>query len=67
MRERFALTAHGLIYRLLLGAIILAIVILAAASGYQPVWPVVLAAVAIVVVGILVARRPSLRAWLRQR
>ncbi len=67
MRDRFALTLHGLVYRLILGAIIVAIVIPATASGYQPLWPVVLAAVAIVVVGILVARRPSLRAWLRQR
>ncbi len=66
MRERLALTWHGLVYRLILGAVVLAIVIPATVSGYHPVWPVVVGAILVVIVGILAARRPSLRAWLRQ-
>jgi uncharacterized membrane protein AbrB (regulator of aidB expression) len=67
MRERFALTLHGVIYRLILGAIVLAIVIPASMSGAQPMWPFALVAIVVVIVGILVARRPHLRAWLRHR
>ncbi len=67
MRDRFALTLHGLVYRLILGAIIVAIVIPATASGYQPLWPFVVVAIAVVIVGILVARRPGMRAWLSER
>jgi hypothetical protein len=66
MRERFALTWHGLIYRLVLGAIVLAIVVPTTASGAEPVWPFVLAAVAVVILGILVGHRPPVRAWLRR-
>jgi uncharacterized membrane protein len=58
---------HGVIYRLILGAVVLAIVIPAGLSGYQPMWPFALIAIAVVIVGILVARRPRLRAWLRRR
>jgi uncharacterized membrane protein YcaP (DUF421 family) len=67
VRERFALTWHGVIYRLVLGAIVLAAVIPADVSGHQPIWPFVLLAIVVVIVGILVARRPRLRAWLRRR
>jgi hypothetical protein len=67
VRERFALTLHGVIYRLGLGAIVLAIVIPVDVSGQQPVWPFALVAVAVVIAGILVARRPRLHAWLRSR
>ena len=67
MRQRFALTLHGAIYRLVLGAIVLAIVIPASMSGQQPMWPFALIAIAVVIVGILVARQPRLRAWLRSR
>ena len=67
MRERFALTLHGAIYRLILGAVVLAIVIPASMSGHQPMWPFALMAVVVVIVGIVVARRPRLRAWLRGR
>lgn len=67
MRERFALTLHGVIYRLILGAIVLAIVIPVGATGYRRMWPFALMAIAVVVVGIMVARRPRLRAWLRSR
>jgi hypothetical protein len=64
MRERFALTWHGLIYRLVLGAIVLAMVVPTTASGAEPVWPFVLAAVAVVILGILVGHRPPVRAGL---
>ena len=67
MRDRFALTLHGVIYRLILGAIVLAIVIPVGTSGRQPMWPFALIAIVVVIVGILVARRPRLRAWLRRR
>ena len=67
MRERFALTLHGAIYRLVIGAIVLAIVIPASMGGYEPMWPFVLIAIVVVIVGILVARQTRLRAWLRRR
>ena len=67
MRERFALTLRGVIYRLILGAIVLAIVIPVVLTGYRPTWPFALMAIAVVIVGIMVARRPRLRAWLRSR
>jgi hypothetical protein len=49
-----------------LGAIVLAIVVPTTASGAEPVWPFVLAAVAVVILGILVGHRPPVRAWLRR-
>jgi uncharacterized membrane protein AbrB (regulator of aidB expression) len=67
MRERFALTLHGAIYRLILGAIVLAIVIPPSVSGHESMWPFVLSAVVVVLVGILVGRQPRLRTWLRYR
>ena len=67
VRERFAFTLHGAIYRLILGAIVLAIAIPVGMSGYQPMWPFALIAIVVVIVGILVARRPRMRAWLRRR
>ena len=67
MRERFALTVHGVIYRLILGAIVLAIVIPANMTGHQPLWPFALIAIVVVIGGILMARQPRLRAWLRRR
>ena len=67
VRDRFAFTLHGLIYRLVLGALVLAIVIPAHVSGHQPMWPFALAAILVVIVGILVARRPRMRGWLRRR
>ena len=65
LRERFALTVNGAVYRLILGAIVLAIVIPPELSGYQPLWPFALGAIAVVIVGIVMGRRPRLRAWLR--
>ena len=67
MRDRFALTLHGVIYRLILGAIVLAIVIPVGMSGYQPMWPFALIAIVVVIVGILVGRQPRVRIWLRRR
>jgi uncharacterized membrane protein AbrB (regulator of aidB expression) len=67
VRERFAFTLHGVIYRLILGAIVLAIVIPATMIGHQAMWPFALIAIVVVILGILVARRPRLRAWLRRR
>jgi hypothetical protein len=66
VRERFAFTLHGVIYRLILGAVVLAIVIPAAMSGHQPMLPFALIAIAVVILGIVVARQPRLRAWLRR-
>ncbi|HEY7603333.1 MAG TPA: hypothetical protein VH760_03640 [Gaiellaceae bacterium] len=66
MRERFALTWHGVVYRLVLGAIVLAIVVPPDVSDTRPIWPFVLLAIVVVILGILVARRPRLRAWLRR-
>jgi hypothetical protein len=54
-------------YRLMLGAIVLAIVVPANMSGYQPKWPFAVIAIDVVIVGILVARQPGLRGWLRSR
>ena len=67
MRERFALTMHGGVYRLILGAIVLAIVIPPSMSGHEPMWPFVLSAIVVVIVGIVIGRQPRLRAWLRHR
>jgi len=67
MRERFALTLHGAIYRLILGAIVLVIVVPANIRGQEPMWPFALIAIVVVIVGILVARQPRLRTWLRSR
>ena len=61
------MTLHGAIYRLVLGAIVLAIFIPASISGHQPMWPFALIAIVVVIIGILVARQPRLRAWLHRR
>jgi hypothetical protein len=55
------------LYRLFIGALILAIVLPAQASGYQPLWSVVLAAVVFgIAVGILLSRIPRVGVWLRR-
>jgi MFS superfamily sulfate permease-like transporter len=65
MRNWF--TLHSVIYRLVLGAVVLAIVIPARASGRDPIWPIALVAIAVVTaVGVLLAREPHLRDWLRR-
>jgi len=66
MGRRF--TLHSIIYRLVLGAVVLAVVIPVWASGHHPMWPVsVMTIVAVTVTGVLLARRPRLRGWLRAR
>jgi hypothetical protein len=66
MRDSF--TLHSIIYRLILGAIVLAVVIPVWASGHQPMWPVALIAIVVVTAfGVLLAQRPGLRDWLRRR
>jgi hypothetical protein len=60
-------TSHSIVYRLLLGAVVLAVVIPVWASGHQPMWPVAVVAIFIVTVtGVLLARQPRLRDWLRR-
>jgi uncharacterized membrane protein len=65
MRGRF--TLHRIVYRLILGAVILAIVIPVWVSGHQPMWPVsLITIVAVTAAGLLLARQSALRAWLRR-
>ena len=65
MHDRF--TLHSVIYRLILGAVVLAVVIPVWASGHQPMWPVSLITILVVTAaGILLARQPRLRVWLRR-
>jgi Flp pilus assembly protein TadB len=65
-RGRF--TLHSIIYRLLLGAVVLAVVIPVWAGGHRPMWPVSLITIFVVAaLGVLFARQRRLREWLRQR
>jgi uncharacterized protein (DUF983 family) len=60
-------TVHSVIYRLILGAVALAVVIPVWASGHRPMWPVALITIAVVTaVGILLGQRPRLRDWLHR-
>jgi uncharacterized membrane protein len=62
------LSLHSVIYRLVLGALVLAVVIPVWTSGHQPMWPVALITVSVVTaVGVLLAREPHLRDWLSRR
>jgi hypothetical protein len=66
MQSRF--TLHSIIYRLILGAVVLAVVIPVWAGGHRPMWPVSLSTIFVVAaLGILLARQPRLREWLRRR
>jgi uncharacterized membrane protein YccC len=66
MRDKF--TLHSIIYRLILGAVVLAFVIPVWASGQKPMWPVAVVTIVVVTAaGVLLARKPSLRDWLRTR
>lgn len=66
MGDKF--TLHSIIYRLILGAVVLALVVPVWASGHAPMWPVALATLVVVTTaGVLLARRPRLRDWLRRR
>ena len=61
-------TAHSFFYRLVLGAVVLAVVIPVWASGHRPMWPVAVVTIFVVtVVGVVLARQPGLRDWLRRR
>jgi hypothetical protein len=61
-------TWHSFVYRLILGAIVLSVVIPFWASGHRPMWPVALSVIVFVAAaGILLARRTRLRDWLRRR
>jgi len=66
MRDKF--TLHSIGYRLILAAVVLALVVPVWVSGQRPMWPVALAALVVVTAaGVLIARRPRLRDWLRRR
>jgi hypothetical protein len=66
MRSMF--TLHSIIYRLVLGTVVLAVVIPVWASGHHPMWPVSLITILVVAaLGILSARQPRVREWLRRR
>jgi Na+-translocating ferredoxin:NAD+ oxidoreductase RnfD subunit len=65
MRDKF--TLHMNIYRLILAAVVLAVVIPFWASGHQPMWLVALLALfAVTAAGVLLARKSRLREWLRR-
>lgn len=62
------LTWHSIVYRLIVGAVVLAIVIPVWASGHHPMWPIALIAILVATVaGVLLARHPRLHDWLRRQ
>jgi hypothetical protein len=64
--QRRWFTWHMNAYRLIVGAIVLAIVLPAWAAGVQAIWVVVLACILVVLCAVVVgARVPSIRGWLR--
>ena len=59
-------TSHSIAYMLILGAVGLAVVIPVWASGHKLMWPVAIVTIVVVTVGgVLLARQPRLRDWLR--
>jgi hypothetical protein len=65
---RSLLTLHSIIYRLILGAVILAVVVPYWASGHEPMWPIAVVTIIVVTAaGVLLARQPRLHDWLRRR
>ena len=65
MKRRW-FTWHMNAYRLIIGAIVLAIVIPASAAGVQAMWIVALACILVVLCAVFVGSRvPSIREWLR--
>ena len=64
--QRRWFTWHMNAYRLIVGAIILAIVLPASAAGVQAMWIVALACILVVLCAIVVGTCvPSIRDWLR--
>jgi len=64
--QRRWFTWHMNAYRLIVGAIVLAIVIPASATGVKAMWLVALACVLVVTCAVVVGTRvPSIRDWLR--
>jgi len=65
MRRRW-FTWHMNAYRLIVGALVLAIVLPASAVGVQAMWLVALACILVVICAVVVGTRvPSIRDWLR--
>jgi uncharacterized membrane protein YccC len=65
---RSLLTLHSIIYRLILGAVILAVVVPYWTSGHKPMWPIAVVTIIVVTAaGVLLARQPRLHDWLRRR
>ena len=61
-------TLRSIIYRLILGSVVLAVVIPVWAGGHRPMWPVALITIFVVAaLGVVFARQPRLREWLRRR
>jgi hypothetical protein len=61
-------TSRSFFYRLVLGAVVLAVVIPVWEGGHRPMWPVAAVTVFVVTVaGVVLARQPGLRDWLRRR
>ena len=59
-------TWHMNLYRLTVGAVVLAIVLPASAVGVQAMWLVALACILVVLCAVVVGTRvPSIRGWLR--
>ena len=66
MRRRY-FTWHMNAYRLIVGAIVLAIVLPASAAGVQAIWLVAVACILVVIFAVVVGTRvPPIRDWLRR-
>jgi uncharacterized membrane protein len=64
--QRRWFTSHMNAYRLIVGAIVLAVVIPASAAGVQAMWIVALACILVVLSAVVVGTRvTSIREWLR--
>ncbi len=65
MRRRW-FTWHMNVYRLIVGAIVLAILLPASAAGVQAMWLVALACILVVACAVVVGTHvPTIRDWLR--
>jgi len=60
-------SSRSILYRLALGAVVLAVVLPLWASGFQPMWLVALITITVVTaLGVLMARRPRVGGWLHR-